>query len=1028
MQHQAQRQKVYKLTKNIKRDGSHRVRLFFSRKAGLALLLAVMVLSTITNSGIGVFLGSTASAQSADAQERAAISAAWKARPVDQQIRIYQSYLALQSCFAGGLMKDGSGDNRINPANASKFQWFNEINVGSKANYTFIGDNIRNSQTDILGVKIPGSMVVCSNPNIIKTMLTTLGEDLSGSSSGGDMACALGFDRNKKGGSDGAGGGCGSDSPEGDFYRKGTIDSQLNKIRIRYENRFWGQGPYLTEAAQYFRYKSLFDTCASPSSDKTLKGTNRSYEIYVVGSDGKLSDEKQLYYGKENGGRARSEVTATGGGVAVLDGWNPGATLASLITSLPSGLPSSIANDKTIPTKMSCADLEAKLNDKNLAAKYIEYLASGATTPVLTPGAQDEICKQDPSADGCSNEGASSCVIEGIGWIVCPVVIFLSGVSDAAYGFLADNFLAVPVTFFDTSQPTFKAWQGFLSVANITLVIAFLFIVFSQLTGAGISNYGVKKLLPRLIIVAVMMNLSFFICQLAVDLSNILGYSLKTLLSSAGDGGSLLPVTDDPLATADNGLGMAGISLAILGGAGVGIAASGGITLALVALLGVLVTAVITLIVIFFILVIRQVLVVLLIVIAPLAFVAYLLPNTEQWFTRWRKIFTASLLLFPIIGIIFGASTLASKIIVGIYGVTDNYVGQAVGAGVMVLPLLVVPAVLKSALDILGKFGGKLSQLGDRANAGAKSRAGNLSFVKHAENMSADKKARIATGTYRKRGGNYNPANWRSSINRGLNNSRGFNMLTQGYGAQRDLGAQAQGRKDQKDAMDMFGGDDELVEAWALSGGDSSHAAFANLKEEGQRQQFMKMRAAGHHQKPTAHLAAIQYMSEQGKGSSDAVISALGHASRGGANATDISNTYKTAIASYRNSGRGDIMGQLEAEKNAAGGQIPMDVNTLSATKPDIEKESVKAWQSISASKVHRMGVEASKNPEGYESYKKSLESDQEYTRRALAGYDDMETRAQNEALPAILAAAAKHTGVTITGVEHAKTLFGVKK
>ena len=64
----------------------------------------------------------------------------------------------------------------------------------------------------------------------------------------------------------------------------------------------------------------------------------------------------------------------------------------------------------------------------------------------------------------------------------------------------------------------------------------FLAIIISQLTGFGISNYGIKKMLPRLIIAAILVNLSIYICQIAVDLSNILGYGLRAGLGGIGDG------------------------------------------------------------------------------------------------------------------------------------------------------------------------------------------------------------------------------------------------------------------------------------------------------------------------------------------------------------------------------------------------------------------------------------------------------------------------------------------------------------
>src|SRR5680860_295958 len=106
----------------------------------------------------------------------------------------------------------------------------------------------------------------------------------------------------------------------------------------------------------------------------------------------------------------------------------------------------------------------------------------------------------------------TSCAIPGgIGWIVCPVVNFLAWTADSAFSLLNDNFLKTnPAIFGDTTQ---AAWGSMRSIANVAFVIAFLIIIFSQITSVGITNYGIKKLLPRIIIAAILVNLSFIICQ-----------------------------------------------------------------------------------------------------------------------------------------------------------------------------------------------------------------------------------------------------------------------------------------------------------------------------------------------------------------------------------------------------------------------------------------------------------------------------------------------------------------------------------
>ena len=408
--------------------------------------------------------------------------------------------------------------------------------------------------------------------------------------------------------------------------------------------------------------------------------------------------------------------------------------------------------------------------------RYQDYMAYKDTLSQEDQDALDE-SEQDNVTPTDVDEG-SSCVIDGIGWLVCPVVNFMAGVADAAFNFLADQFLSVDTKLFGSGTPTFAAWQNFLRFGNIALVIGFLFIIFSQLSSVGISNYGIKKLLPKIIIVAILMNLSYIICQLAVDVSNILGYSLKNVL------GGMTPTP--PTGGSDVG-GFAGMALGILAGTGVAagaVLATGGIMLALIALIATLLSAVIALVMIFFILVLREVLIVLLIVIAPLAFAAFLLPNTEQWFTKWRKTFTSLLMVFPVIGVVFGASTLASVIISASYngtGGTDNWLGQIVAALAMILPLFIVPGLLRKSIDAAGALGGKLSgmgaKLGGKASAGVK----GSKFAKHQQGLADIRRAQTAAGTYK--GSKLSPRRWRSGINKRLNNADWYNAATGGYGA-----------------------------------------------------------------------------------------------------------------------------------------------------------------------------------------------------------------------------------------------------
>lgn len=410
------------------------------------------------------------------------------------------------------------------------------------------------------------------------------------------------------------------------------------------------------------------------------------------------------------------------------------------------------------------------------------------------PGQEESVAKPDKknaSANSVDDEeGVTSCVIEYIGWIACPVLNALAGLADWAYGFLAENFLVIQPTMFNQNGALFQAWAAFQGLANVVLVILFLIIIFSQLTSIGISNYSIKKMFPRLIVGAILINLSFIICTLAIDLSNILGYGLNDLFRSIGtDMGRVGDGTYYNAGSTGEGAasfaGWAVITTSILAGGALAVSGSGAVAaigMGLVALLPVLLSVFLALVMIFFILVGRQMLIILLVAIAPVAFALYLLPNTAQWFTKWRKTFTALLMVFPIIGLVYGVSSLASQIMSSVIGdpnSPDNWIGQIVSAGVMVIPLIIVPSLLKKSLDSVGSIGSMAGKLNAKLSGGAQSKLAGSGLNKHYENLAAKRRAEITSGTYK---GRNSIARVRSNMSGRRNRSDTYNALTGGYG------------------------------------------------------------------------------------------------------------------------------------------------------------------------------------------------------------------------------------------------------
>jgi hypothetical protein len=291
----------------------------------------------------------------------------------------------------------------------------------------------------------------------------------------------------------------------------------------------------------------------------------------------------------------------------------------------------------------------------------------------------------------------------------------MADLNETAFGLISKLLIVEPKLLQD--KDTDVAWRSFRDIANALFVIAFLIIIYSQITGGGFSNYGIKKMLPRLIIAAVLVNVSFILCQLAVDISNIVGSSIYQFF--------------DGIATTSgqntNTTGWKEVTATIL-------VAGTALIAALLLLMTIGTAALLAVMVALVILLARKAVLILLVVISPLAFVAYLLPNTESWFKKWWKMFYTLLLVFPIIGIVFGASTLASRIInnasagdTPVTGYIDN--GKAiiddttylklVALGIMAVPLFAIPTLLKSSMAGLGAIGSKLNGGLDRSMSAA---------------------------------------------------------------------------------------------------------------------------------------------------------------------------------------------------------------------------------------------------------------------------------------------------------------------
>ena len=321
------------------------------------------------------------------------------------------------------------------------------------------------------------------------------------------------------------------------------------------------------------------------------------------------------------------------------------------------------------------------------------------------------------TSGGNSDEAACYRNAGSFGWIMCPTIFGLSGIGEKFYA-VAEPFLQTNENIVEElgSQTSglYQAWLVFRNIANVIFVIIFMFIIFSQLTGWGIDNYGIKKMLPKLILVAIIVNLSYIICAIAVDASNIVGQGVRGLFENVAqkvpDEGGLGNSATEAIGEAvkkvvafitTGGVGLAGVAIAAeISETGLFLIVP--VVLFLLTLLASAFFAIIML-------GLRQALIVILIVIAPIAFALSVLPNTEAIYKKWFSFAKGMLMVYPVIGAVIGAGYLTARILMS----TDQgFIMTIVSGLLMSVPYFMIPSITRKALDAVGTIGTKLTGIG----------------------------------------------------------------------------------------------------------------------------------------------------------------------------------------------------------------------------------------------------------------------------------------------------------------------------
>jgi hypothetical protein len=264
----------------------------------------------------------------------------------------------------------------------------------------------------------------------------------------------------------------------------------------------------------------------------------------------------------------------------------------------------------------------------------------------------------------------------------------------------------------------YTAWSSFRDLALGLLVIITLVIVIAQALGMDILDaYTIRKMLPRVVAGAIILTISWPLMRFFVTASNDLGYGVGYLLSSPFAG-----ITDASKLVGGGAAGANSLLASFAASAGIAVIGFFG-------LLSFVGTAAIAVFVAFLVLVLRQIAIIMLVIFAPVAIIAYALPNTQRVFRFWWESFSKMLLMFPMIV----AMITIGHIFSAISSQNPSFTNQVIAIIAYFAPYFMIPftfrfsgSIMSSAGGIVnGQFNGMRGGLSKFRSGQTKQRTGN---------------------------------------------------------------------------------------------------------------------------------------------------------------------------------------------------------------------------------------------------------------------------------------------------------------
>lgn len=314
------------------------------------------------------------------------------------------------------------------------------------------------------------------------------------------------------------------------------------------------------------------------------------------------------------------------------------------------------------------------------------------------------------SNDACYNSGWEW------SWAACPIITAAQTTANGMYNFVEDQlkFSVSPDSKLDSKttdslgkehDSVHQVWSNFRILVSGLVVILLLIMVISQAIGTGpFDAYTVKKMLPRLVIGVILIQISWPIFSWVINTVDDMGRGLADIMYAPFGGSDALNLNSvmKPFvgeAIAFNWVGIPALAVFAV--------------VAPFIVIGLILTVLVAIFVGFLTLLFRKIIIILALIFVPVALISWMMPNDglRKYWKLWWDNFIKALMMFPLIVVMIAAGRIFAKIGSGQGG---DFVGFFIVLVGFFGPLFILPKTFKWGGALMQSAGSAISSAGQK--------------------------------------------------------------------------------------------------------------------------------------------------------------------------------------------------------------------------------------------------------------------------------------------------------------------------